>query len=287
MEEKVLRYYKRVEKISNSVIGYAKRIDFSGRKILSIAEEIENVIRALGGKPAWPVNISINETAAHFTPGRDDKTVVNEGDLVKLDIGVHVDGYIWDQAFTICVGSKSHPLIDASNKAVKEAVKLVKPGVKICELSEVIENSIVNSGFSPVRNLTGHFLKRYDIHAKPSIPNVKNTNQLELKAGDVIAIEVFVTDGSGWVRESEPVMIYQYKEDKSVRLPEARKILELAKTKFEKLPFTSRWIKDISPIRVEMALRQLTDAGAVRRYPPLKEESGGLVAQTEVTLIVK
>jgi len=287
MDEEALKNYKKAKEISDNVLGYAKKMDFTGKKILSIAEELENVIYSLGGKPAWPVNISINEIAAHYTPVKDDPIALKEGDLVKIDIGVHVNGYIWDQAFTVCVGNKTHPLIEASKKAVEEALKIVKPGIKIHEISEVIENTVTNSGFNVVRNLTGHSLEKYVIHAEPSIPNVKNNIQTALKEGQVIAIEVFVTNGSGWVKESKPSVIYQYATDKAVRMWEARKVLDMSKTKFEKLPFTPRWIKDISQFRLDMALRQLVDVGAIITHPPLKEESNGLVAQTETTVIIK
>ena len=287
MDEEAMKNYKKAKEISDNVLGYAKKMDFTGKKILSIAEELENVIYSLGGKPAWPVNISINEIAAHYTPVKDDPIALKEGDLVKIDIGVHVNGYIWDQAFTVCVGNKTHPLIEASKKAVEEALKIVKPGIKIHEISEVIENTVTNSGFNVVRNLTGHSLEKYVIHAEPSIPNVKNNIQTALKEGQVIAIEVFVTNGSGWVKESKPSVIYQYATDKAVRMWEARKVLDMSKTKFEKLPFTPRWIKDISQFRLDMALRQLVDVGAIITHPPLKEESNGLVAQTETTVIIK
>lgn len=287
MEEKILENYMKSKEISDKVLEHAKRIDFINKKILEIAEEIENLIRTLGGKPAWPVNISINEIAAHYTPDVNDTIVLKEGNLVKFDFGVQVNGYIWDRAFTVCVGKKTHPLIEASEKGLEEALKLIKAGTKIWEISEVVEDTVSELGFNPIRNLSGHRLDRFEQHAHPSIPNGKNKIEEELKEGWVIAMEVFVTDGSGWVIDSRPIGIFKYSQDKSVRLWEARKILDMAKNEFERLPFAKRWVKGVSPLKIDMALAQLLEIGALTGYPPLKEQSNGLVAVTEETVIVK
>lgn len=287
MEKEVLENYEKAMKIADDVVGYAKKIDFVNRKILDIAEEIENVVKTLGGKPAWPVNILINEIAAHYTPDVNDTITLKENDLVKIDIGIQVNGYISDRAFTVCIGKSTHPLIEASEKGLQEAVKLIKPGTKIYEISQTVEDTVNSFGFNTIRNLCGHAVERFNQHAHPSIPNGKNTIKEEIQADQVIAMEVFSTDGSGWVVESSPTLIFKYKQDKPVRLWEARQLLEIAKRKFDKLPFTKRWVKDISPFKFDMAVRQLVEADALYDYPPLKERANGLVAVTEETVIVK
>ncbi|MEM3526536.1 MAG: M24 family metallopeptidase, partial [Candidatus Jordarchaeaceae archaeon] len=181
---------------------------------------------------------------------------------------------------------EENPLIKAAEKALEEAIKTVKPGIRVFEISEIIEDTVSSFGFNPIRNLSGHGLERFNQHAFPSIPNSKNTIKAEIK-DQVIAIEVFVTDGSGYVKESSPTLIYKFKQDRPVRMHEARKILEMAKTEFDFLPFTKRWIKGISPLKIDMALRQLIDANAIVDFPVLREISGKKVAQSEETLIVK
>lgn len=288
MEEEILRDYKRARETSDKVMQLAKGLIKEGSKILNIAERLEEEIKKFGGKIAFPVNISINENAAHYTPDIDDPIVLKVDDLIKIDVGVHFNGYICDRAFTTCIGRKSHPLIEASEKALKEAIKIIRPGVKICEISEVVEDTITQLEFNPIHNLCGHGLEQYNQHAPPSIPNGKNTIQDEIKENQVIAMEVFATNGSGLVKESYPALIYKFKRDKPVRLWEARKILEAAKTKFDKLPFAKRWLTDITtPFKIDLALKQLLDVGALISYPILKEETNGLVAQTEETIIVK
>jgi len=140
-----------------------------------------------------------------------------------------------------------------------------------------------------VRNLCGHGLEQYNQHAWPSIPNGKNSIQDEIQPGSAIAMEVFATDGSGWVKESAPVLIYSYYQDKPVRMPEARRILGMAKSEFNGLPFAKRWLSSASQsqLKIDMAMRQLVEAEALHEYPVLKEETGGLVAQAEETIIIE
>lgn len=288
MEEEIREKYKKACLISQEVRSYAKELLKENSKVLEIAEKIEKKIEELGGRPAFPVNISINEITAHYSPDINDKTIIKNNDLVKVDIGVHVDGYIWDSAFTVCINEKTHPLIETSEKALKEALKMIKPGIKVFEISEIVENIITENGFNPVRNLCGHGLERFNQHAHPSIPNGKNSIKDEIKEGQAIAMEVFVTNGSGWVKESYPALIYKYNQDKPVRLWEGRKILEFSKTKFEKLPFSKRWLVGlINPLKIELAVKQLLDVEALIEFPILKEETNGLVAQAEETVIVE
>jgi len=287
MEEEALKNYSKAKEISDKVLEFSRKVASEEKKILEIAEQIENEIKKLGAKPAFPVNVSINDNAAHYTPDINDSIVVKDGDLVKIDFGVQCEGYIWDRAFTVCVGKKTHPLIDASEKALQEALRMIKPGVKICDISEVVEETINSFGFNPIRNLCGHGLERYVQHAEPTIPNGKNNIKSEIPEGKAVAMEVFATDGVGMVKESYPVMIYRFNEMKPVRMIEARKILETSVSDFEMLPFAKRWLAKIAtPMRIEFALKQLMDTNALEGYPILREESGGLVAQTEETILV-
>ena len=282
-----MQSYEKAFLIAEDAVGFSQNLVKENVKALELAERIEKRIIELGGKPAWPVNISINEIAAHYTPSIGDNLVLKEGDFVKVDIGAQVNGYICDRAFTVCIGKKSDPMIEASEKALEECLKLIKAGTKVHEISEVCENTVNNLGFNVIRNLAGHRIERYNQHAHPSIPNGKNTIQDEIESGNVYAMEVFVTNGSGLVIESSPTEIFQYNKDSAVRLWEARKVLELAKNEFEKLPFTKRWITGVSPLKIDMAFKQLTDVEALIEFPPLKEESNGMVAVTEKSVIVK
>jgi len=286
MDEETIR--KQIEAFEKMkvVLEYGKNLIKPDVKILEIAEAIEKKIFEVGAKPAFPVNIGINEITAHYTPSIDDQTVLKEGDMVKIDIGLHVDGYISDNAFTVFVGKNSHPMIDVAKKAVEEARKILRENVKIKEISEVIESVISSSGFKVVRNLTGHFLDRYVVHGI-SIPNIKNEIEIPIPKGQAVAIEVFVTNGSGWVKESPEVQIFQFREDNGSRFLEGKKILEMSKKDFEGLPFAKRWIKNIPKAKLDLALRDLMNRGCLIDYPVLKEDDNSLVAQWEESFIVE
>jgi len=286
MDFKISEKYVKAGEISKQIKREVLERIKPGMKILELAEFIEKRILELGGKPAFPVNIGINDITAHYTPKSDDTTAIKPGDLVKIDQGIHVDGWVADMAYTYC--SVKNELINAVEKALETGIKVIKPGVKISEISQAINESVGSAGFGVIVNLTGHGLDQYVIHGQPTIPNVKNDSQQELKEGDVIALEPFVCETNGYVKESEPVEIFSFLQPKPVRLPEARKILELGNSEYNGLPFCKRWLvkKGFSPFKVSFALKQLEVSNAIKGYPVLREREGKKVAQAEHTIIV-
>jgi methionyl aminopeptidase len=286
MDSEILGKYRKAGKISKQVSKEVMGRIKPGMRIFELAEFIEKRTIELGGKPAFPVNIGINDITAHYTPKSGDETVVKPGDLVKIDQGVHVDGWVADMAYTYC--SEKNDLIKVVEKALEAGINVVRPGVKVSEISQAINDSVEKSGFGVVVNLTGHGLDQYVIHGPPTIPNVKNDSRQELKDGDVVALEPFVCETNGYVKESEPIEIFSFLQPKPVRLPEARRILDLANNEYQGLPFCKRWLvrKGFSPFRVSFALKQLEVLGAVKAYPVLRERSGLAVAQAEHTVIV-
>lgn len=281
--ERILEKYKAAGKILIEVRDAALELVKPGNRLLEVAEFVESSIRDRGGEPAFPCNISRNEEAAHATPSIDDETVFGEEDLVKLDIGVHIDGYIADSAVTVDLSGKYEELIRASEAALDEAIKIIHDGVSTVEIGEVIEEAIKERGYKPIVNLSGHGLVRYNSHAPPTIPNVKYEHGVILRTNDVIAIEPFATDGGGKVVESGNVEIYSLIKPKPVRMREAKKLLDEIK-KYHGLPFARRWLPRE---RLNLALRALKNTGVLRDYPILREEDRGLVAQAEHTVIVK
>jgi methionyl aminopeptidase len=252
-----------------------------GTTQLEIAEYAEDRIEELGGKPAFPVNISIDEEASHATPGRDDETEFGE-EMVCLDIGVHVDGWIADAARTIDL--TGHPeMVDAAEESLEAAIDAVEPGVHTGEIGAAIESVIDDYEYNPVVNLTGHGLAHWDAHTGPNVPNRALDTGVELEVGDVIAIEPFVTDGSGKVGEGSKTEIYSLVSEGSVRNRQAREVMETVSEEYQELPFAARWFDDS---RAEMSLRRLTMNDVLRSYPVLKEQDGALVSQAEHTLIV-
>jgi methionyl aminopeptidase len=286
MEKEVLEKYKKAGRIVAEARQEISKVLKPGMKILEIAERIEESIAKKGGKPAFPVNISINEVAAHYTPSFRDEKEIGEGDLVKIDIGAHVDGYIGDMAFSYC--SRPSRLIRASGRVLKDAIRAIRPGISLAEIGEAIEDSAKRQGVGVIVNLTGHTLDRYVFHGPPSILNVRNDLQHRFSEGDVIALEPFITETNGYVKNSGTVEIYRHLMDRPVRLTEAREILAMARDEFHSLPFAKRWLyRKFSPIKVALALRQLRMVEALEEYPVLKEIEGKPIAQSEHTIIVR
>ncbi|MCO6040568.1 type II methionyl aminopeptidase [Thermococcus alcaliphilus] len=288
MEDKIENLLKAGE-IAKKVKEEVLKLIKPGASLYEIAEFVESRIMELGGKPAFPCNLSINEIAAHYTPYIGDKTVLQKGDYLKVDLGVHVDGYIADTAFTVRVGMEDDKLIEASREALENAINVIRAGVRINEIGKVIEETIRGKGFNPIVNLSGHVIERYKLHTGISIPNIyRPHDNHELKEGDVVAIEPFATTGAGQVIEVPPTLIYMYLRDRPVRLPQARNLLSYVKKNFSTLPFAYRWVQKLMPdAQLRLALIQLEKAGALYGYPILKEIRGGLVSQAEHTVIVE
>jgi methionyl aminopeptidase len=282
----ILEKYKKAGEISAKIKNEVLKKIKPGMNILELAEFIEKRIFELGGKPAFPVNIGINDVTAHYTPKFDDATSIKEGDVVKIDHGVHIDGWIADIAYTYC--SEKNDLIKVAEKALEEGIKAIRIGAKICEISQAINEAIESSGYGVIVNLTGHGLDQYVVHGFPTIPNVKNDMRYELKEGDVIALEPFVCERNGYVKESEQSEIFAFLQEKKIRMEEARRILDFASNEYKGLPFAKRWLikKGFSPFKVAFSLRQLEISEAIRTYPILKERNGMVVAQAEDTIIV-
>ncbi len=247
---------------------------------LAVAEQMEDVISS-EAEMAFPANVSVNEVAAHYTPEPDDERTFAVGDVVKLDAGAHVDGYIGDAAVTVSVGGGHDELIMAARNALEAAIELVQAGVTVAEIGQHVEETITSRGFQPVENLQGHSLERYNLHAGLSIPSVANDNTRALRAGEVIAIEPFATDGAGHVVNGDPGNIYHM-------VGRGRgKTARAMHRCFDGLPFASRWMTDVVPQRrINLSLAFLQRRGVVHPYNMLVEADGGVVAQAEHTVLV-
>ncbi|MFP9190726.1 type II methionyl aminopeptidase [Natronosalvus vescus] len=256
------------------------RVDV-GVSHLEIAEYAEDRIRELGGNPAFPVNISIDEEAAHRTPSIDDESTFGE-EMINLDIGVHIDGWLADTAITVDL-SGNPELVEASEEALETAIDMIEPGVDTGDIGAEIESVIDGYGYNPVVNLTGHGLGHWEQHTSPNIPNRAVSQGTTLEVGDVVAIEPFATDGGGKVTEGTSEEIFSLEREAAVRNRQAREALEQITEEFRTLPFATRWLETDRP---EMALRRLKRQNVVHGYPVLKEDEGCLVSQKEHTLII-
>jgi methionyl aminopeptidase len=258
--------------------------------IIDVCEKAESLIRQKGGQPAFPCNVSINEVTAHYTSPPSDKSMIPPNSIVKVDIGVHVDGYVTDTAFTACFNPEYESMTETAKLALTAAIETVEDNVSPSKIGAVIENTIKNRGYRPIENLTGHSVGRYLIHAGNSIPNVHQVTFGKLHAGELYAIEPFVTvrEAGGAVEDAPQKTIFRLVKPKSARSPDAKQLLKYIEENFRTLPFAERWIIGVLPQKQHAsALKDLLTSKAVMAYPVFVEVTGKTVTQAEHTILVK
>ena len=287
MDKKIVEKYRKAGRIAAEARDYGESLVKEDALLLDAAEKVEKYILEKGAKPAFPVNIGINDVAAHYTPRHDDKTVFRKGEIVKIDVGAHVDGYIGDTADTVEVGTNNYEsMIKASKEALSVAVELIKPDVDLSVVGAGIETTIRSYNFVSVENLTGHSLKQYRLHAGKSVPNIRTNVKEKIKKDDVLAVEPFATNGAaGRVGGKTGGNIYRLLRDREPKTENSKKLLKYIKENFLVLPFAERWCMDIVD-NVDAVLRELMREMIITGYPVLRETGGGMVTQAEHTVIV-
>jgi methionyl aminopeptidase len=281
MKDDVLDAYLGAGKIASRILSRSLPLVRVGGSFLEVVEEVEGLVRGEGAGLAFPLNLSLNEAAAHDTASDGDDRIFSAGDVVKMDLGVHLDGYIADTAGTADLGDHE-PLVRASRAALEKAISLVKPGVSTGDLGRAIQGEIEALGFRPVANLTGHGLGRYEIHTPPTVPNIGISGGAVLREGMIFAIEPFASTGTGFVSDSPRVQIFQQILDRPARLPAAKRLLDQVRERHG-LPFARRWL---SGEKLEITLSGLVRSGHLHAYPVLRDVPGSLVSQAEHTVIV-
>ncbi len=286
MEDDKLTSYRKAGEIARTVRDCSRPMVTPGVKILDLAEKIESMIKKEGGELAFPTNICINDVTAHYTPKYNDETVLGEKDVVSVDLGVHINGFIADTAYTVDLSGEYSTLLEANEKALENAISLIKKGVSVSAVGEIVQSTLNKAGFKPVENLTGHEVQQYNLHAGFSVPNIKVPFDWPLEEDMVLAIEPFATNGCGRVVESKQAEIFSLITPKPTRLREARILLtEIAGRR--ELPFAQRWYcQKINPLKLNLALKELVLREAIKAYPTLHEKERGIVSQFEHTVVV-
>ena len=281
--------YLKAGEISRDVKKDVETRDWQGKLYSELCEFVENDIHSRGGSPAFPCNVCANEVAAHYSAEIDDKKIIPEGCLLKVDIGVHVEGFIADTAVTICYDDDLFELAEATKFALAEALKVVRAGTRTSDVGRVVESYAARRGFLPISNLSGHSLEQYVVHAGTSIPNVWSQSSSFFKENKVYAIEPFFTtsDGSGIVSEGKAENIFGIVARKKTKDRELDRLLESIWNRCKTLPFSPRWfVEEFPKSRLMAAILKLTDMKLLRGYPELVETKGKPVAQAEHTIAI-
>lgn len=292
MADKIVEKYLKAGKAVAKALELAKKIVRPGTKYLDLATLIEGEILDNGCELSFPINVSLDRQAAHYSPIIDDKAVVPEHGLLKIDCGSHFDGYIADSAITINLGNDDgiyKTLIDAAADALDAALINAKPGVDVTIIGRVIQDAMNKHGVKPISNLGGHGLEQYNLHTGIFIPNTPAAGRpTKLELGKAYAIEPFSTNGAGRITNGKQQTIFQVvtTKKKNMKLVE-RSLANKFKEKFTTLPFSPRAIDFIqSKQKINDTVEKFVRKGILMGYPVFLEVGGGLVAQKEHTFIV-
>lgn len=280
--------YIKAGKIASEVREGARARNWVGKTLYEICETVENDIKSRGGKCAFPVNTSLNEIAAHYTAEPNDPKVLTDTDLIKIDLGVQINGFIADTAVSITYDSEFDMLVRTAEESLKNVMSMVKEGVKSSDIGRMIEKTVKQNGLLPIANLSGHSLEQYTIHAGKSIPNIWSIGSFSLSTKETYACEPFVTTskGLGFVREGKTRNIFGLVSRKKTKNEKANKLLDHIWENFNMLPFALRWItKELDEKETRPLLDELIKNKVVRAYPVLIEANEQRVAQAEHTFI--
>ena len=280
--------YLKAGKIAGEVRENVRKKNWVGSTLAEICEYVESEIIKRGAKCAFPVNTSLNEVAAHYTAEPNDPKTVSDADLVKIDLGAQVNGYIADTAVTVNYDTQYDSLVQAAENALQAAMSMIKVGVKSKDVGRKIQNTIMDMGFKPIANLSGHSLDQYTIHAGKTVPNMWTIGSFSFSENEAFACEPFVTtkNALGFVRNGKIKNIYALVSRKKTKDDEADKLLEYIWNNFNMLPFALRWIvKEWEEKEARRLLDFLVKKKVVKAYAILVEANGKTVAQAEHTFI--
>src|SRR5579872_4377401 len=279
--------YIRAGEITQRVKKQVQAVNWEGKSYLELCTFVEDGIKKLGGAPAFPCNVCANESAAHYTAEIDDPKLVPNGSILKVDLGVHLDGYIADTAVTLCYNDELLDMVEATKGALTEALKVIRAGVRTSEVGRVVQGYASRRGYLPISNLSGHSLEQYVIHAGTSVPNVWSPSLASFKENKVYAVEPFFTTsrGSGIVIEGKAENIFAITARKNTKDRELNSFLEVVWNDRKTLPFAARWYENsISKNKLREIIPQLVKMKVIHGYAELVEAKSQPVAQSEHTV---
>jgi methionyl aminopeptidase len=278
-----------------------------GMKYRDICETIESKISSMLGKESlksgmgFPIGISVNEIAAHDSANPGDIRTIKESDVVKIDIGVHVNGNIIDSAFMIAFDDKYKPLLDASKDGTWTGIRLAGPDVHLIDISygiqEVIESYEIELDgkiypIKAVKNLGGHNILPYNIHAGKILLSVPDgmDETIKMSVNECYAIETFATTGdTGKLMTDMNILPNHYSMNTGSsnyqhRFQVTKKLQNFIKKQKSTLPFCTRWLDSEFGVGYSGGLKLLTQAGIVTQYPALVDKPGTYTSQWEHTI---
>ena len=278
--------YLRAGKIHYEVMERSKKLIQAGAALLAIAQEIERDIASYPeASLAFPVNLQLNNEV-HYSPIPGDTRIVTAEDIIKVDVGVHVEGYIADGAYTLALNKDFQELIMFTEQVLKKTLTDLKPGMSVSEIGRRLDGHMKGSSYKIIKNLMGHQVQQWDLHSKKSVFVYENTSPHTLDPGEAFAIEIFITNGTGVIKSSPHAVIYALKKTlapmRDVRL---RELCRLIYEKRKHLPFTERYVVEHLQYS-KLDFFNLKRSGNLLEYPILLETPGSKIAQFEDVIYI-
>jgi len=269
-----------------------------GIPILYLCQEIEKKIHTLLNYDcknplkcgiAFPIGISLNNCAAHYTPSNDDTTVLSYDDVCKFDLGVHVNGYIIDSAFTMAFDHKYDKLIECAKDALETGIKNSGNDAILGEIGEKIQEVIESYSYKSIEDISGHNLGCYKIHNGKAVPNIKIDYNLRMQPNEFYAIEPYPSTGTGNIISNKGTSHYMLNLNKDItNLPfKELKLYDILNNNFSSLAFCPRWIKPLASQNIINKFDHLIKHKYIEGYPELYDIQGSKVAQFEHTIFIK
>jgi methionyl aminopeptidase len=278
--------YVKAGKIAARVLDEVSQEAVPKTKVIKLCTMAEKKIVEYGGRPAFPCNICIDHIAAHRTSPRNDNTTIPSFGLVKIDVGVHIDGHIVDTALTKDMDGTLEGFIAATDDALNEALDLIRPGIELGELGKSIERVIKAYGLRPVKNLTGHNIQRFKLHAGKTLPNSKTRSRETIDAGEYYAIEPYATSGFGEVLDTDFVYIFTNSAKDEPLEGTTEKLRVYLRKKYGPLPFTVRWVQSSPGVSLLDEFKYLLKSNSIIGHPMLVEKGKRPVSGSEHTVFV-
>ncbi|UCD01529.1 MAG: type II methionyl aminopeptidase [Promethearchaeota archaeon] len=292
-EEKLkIESLQKAGKIAQQVKKYIEPKIKVGAKAIDLISDAEAKIEELEGFCAFPVNLCINNIAAHYTsPTKDDGLEIREGDLVKIDLGVHIEGYIVDTAFTVNFSEDEslNNIIQATEVALDAAKMMAKPKLNTRDIGKKIEEIVKGFKYNPIRELGGHQIERWTVHGKKQLPELGSQGGDAIEAGEVFSIEIFASTGEGSVHNTQYSYIYEinpYVGRVPLRRKTSKQLLGFINKNYKSLPFAERWLSKEFRLGVAFGLQELVQQGKLQSHYVLAEKKGVYVAQSEETILI-
>lgn len=311
-DERVVKKYKTAGEIVNKILVQLIQSCKVGVSVKAICEKGDNLIvqevekkykneKDIKKGIAFPTCLSMNNCICHFSPSKNDADyVLKEDDLVKIDVGVHIDGFIAVVAHTIVVGSSAEKkvtgrkadVILAAYLASQAALRLLSPGNGNYKVTEAVQKISESYKCKPIEGMLSHQLKQFKIDGEktiiqnPTPAQRKEHEKCDFEKYEVYAMDVLVSTGEGQGKEMDTkVAIYKKTEETYLlKLKASKAFYAEVKKKYGPMPFNLRNFEEEA--KAKMGVVECVSHKLIEPFQVLYEKSSEYVAQFKFTVLL-